>query len=241
MRLAAKVTTVVMEATSDYWKLFYYLMEDALPVMMVNAKAARNIPGRKADVSDAAWLAQLGARGLLRASFVPLEPIRQLRDLTRARTVAVQDRPREAQRLEKFLESSGIKLSDSVSNLMGASSRAMLSALIGGERDPQKLAELVNGVMRKRILELVEALKGRFQDHHAFICAMDLKRTDSLASGSRNSPPASTRRWNPCKRHGNSSPPPRGLHPRCRRHHRRNRGRHVQLLELRPPSGQGLS
>lgn len=180
MLVAAKVTTVVMEATSDYWRPFYYLFEDVLPVMLVNAKAARNIPGRKTDVSDAAWLAQLGAHGLLRASFVPPEPIRKLRDLTRARTLAIQDRVREIQRLEKFLESTGIKLSDSVSDLMGASSRAMLAALIDGERDPQKLAEMAKGVMRKRIPELIEALTGRFQDHHAFICSMHLDRIDSL-------------------------------------------------------------
>lgn len=92
MLVAGKVTTVVMEATSDYWKPFYYLFEDVLPVMLVNARAARNIPGRKTDVSDAAWLAQLGAHGLLRACFVPPAPVRELRDLTRARTVAVQDR-----------------------------------------------------------------------------------------------------------------------------------------------------
>ena len=97
------VTTVVMEATSDYWKPFFYLLEETLPVMLVDAKAARNIPGRKTDVSDAAWLAQLGAHGLLRASFVPPEPIRELRDLTRARAVATRDRTREIQRLEKFL------------------------------------------------------------------------------------------------------------------------------------------
>jgi len=109
MLVAAKVTTVVMEATSDYWKPFYYLMEDLLPVMLVNAKAARNIPGRKTDVSDASWLAQLGAHGLLRPCFVPPQPIRVLRDLTRARTIATQDRTREVQRLEKFLESTGLK------------------------------------------------------------------------------------------------------------------------------------
>ena len=145
MLLAAKVTTVVMEATSDYWKPFYYLLEDVLPVMLVNAKAARNIPGRKTDVSDAAWLAQLGAHGLLRPCFVPPPPIRILRDLTRARTIATQDRTREVQRLEKFLESTGIKLSDYVSDLMGVSSRAMLEALINGERDPQVLANLAKG------------------------------------------------------------------------------------------------
>lgn len=180
MLVAARVTTVLMEATSDYWRPFYYLFEDVLPVMLVNAKAARNIPGRKTDVSDAAWLAQLGAHGLLRPCFVPPEPIRKLRDLTRARTLAIQDRTREVQRLEKFLESTGIKLSDSVSDLMGVSSRAMLAALIDGERDPQKLAELAKGVMRKRIPELVEALTGRFGDHHGFICSMHLDRIDSL-------------------------------------------------------------
>ena len=112
MLVAAQVTTVVMEATSDYWRPFYYRFEDVLPVMLVNAKAARNIPGRKTDVSDASCLAQLGAHGLLRPCFVPPEPIRQLRDLTRARSLAVQDRTREVQRLEKFLESTGLKLSE---------------------------------------------------------------------------------------------------------------------------------
>jgi transposase len=110
------------------WKPFFYLLEDTLPVMLVNAKAARNIPGRKTDVSDAAWLAQLGAHGLLRASFVPPEPIREPRDLTRTRAIATHDRTREIQRLERFLEGSGIKLSSAVSDLTGVSSRAMLEA-----------------------------------------------------------------------------------------------------------------
>ena len=134
------VTAVVMEATSDYWKPFFYLMEETLPVVLVNAKAARNIPGRKTDVSDAAWLAQLAAHGLLRASFIPPEPIRELRDLTRTRSIVTRDRTREVQRLEKFLEGSGIKLSSVVSDLTGVSSRAMLEALVNGERDPQVLA-----------------------------------------------------------------------------------------------------
>lgn len=180
MLIAEKVTTVVMESTSDYWKPFYYLLEDSLPLVLVNAKAARNIPGRKTDVSDSAWLAQLGAHGLLRACFVPPPPIRELRDLTRARTIATQDRTRECHRLEKFLESTGIKLSSSVSDLLGVSSRAMLDALINGERDPGKLAELARGTMRRRIPELTEALNGRFAEHHAFICRMHLERIDSL-------------------------------------------------------------
>ena len=177
-----QVTVVVMEATSNYWKPFYYLMEDSLPVMLVNARDARNIPGRKTDVSDAAWLAQLAAYGLLRGSFVPPEPVRDLRDLTRARALAVQDRTREIQRMEKFLEGSGIKLSSVVSNLSGASSRAILAALVAGERSPEKLAELAKGRLRSKIPALVEALNGRFREHHAFIVSLHLKRIDEFTN-----------------------------------------------------------
>lgn len=173
------VTTVVMEATSDYWKPFFYLFEETLPVMLVNAKAARNIPGRKTDVSDAAWLAQLAAHGLLRASFIPPEPIRDLRDLTRARAIATRDRTREIQRLEKFLEGSGIKLSSVVSDLTGVSSRAMLEALIQGERDPEVLAGLARGTLRSRIPALIDALTGRFKAHHAFMARLHLDQIDA--------------------------------------------------------------
>jgi transposase len=173
------VTTVVMEATSDYWKPFFYLLEETLPVMLVNAKAARNIPGRKTDVSDATWLAQLAAHGLLRASFVPPEPIRELRDLTRARALATRDRAREIQRLEKFLESSGIKLSSVVSDLTGVSSRDMLEALINGERNPNVLAAMARGTMRSKIPALVDALTGRFKPHHAFMARLHLDQIDA--------------------------------------------------------------
>lgn len=173
------VTTVVMEATSEYWKPFFYLLEETLPVMLVNAKAARNIPGRKTDVSDAAWLAQLAAHGLLRASFVPPEPIRELRDLTRARAIATRDRAREIQRLEKFLESSGIKLSSVVSDLTGVSSRDMLEALINGERNPNVLAGMARGTMRSKIPALVDALTGRFKPHHAFMARLHLDQIDA--------------------------------------------------------------
>lgn len=176
---AQQVTTVVMEATSDYWKPFYFLMEDRLPVILVNARQARNIPGRKTDVSDAAWLAQLGAHGLLRASFVPPEPVRQLRDLTRARAIAVRDRARQVQRLEKFLESTGIKLSAVASELTGASSRAMLDALVAGERDPQVLASLAKGMLRNKIPQLVDALHGRFTEHRAFMVTQYLIQIDT--------------------------------------------------------------
>lgn len=174
-----RVTTVVMEATGDYWKPFYFLMEDSLPVMLVNAKQARNIPGRKTDVSDAAWLAQLAAHGLLRASLVPPEPVRQLRDLTRARTIATRDRTRVEQRLEKFLESSGIKLSAVVSELTGVSGRLMLEALADGERDPAVLASHAKGVLRNKIPQLEDALVGRFTEHHAFMVREHLTQIDA--------------------------------------------------------------
>jgi transposase len=177
--LAQRVTTVVMEATSDYWKPFYYVMEDKLPVMLVNAKHARNIPGRKTDVSDAAWLAQLGAHGLLRASFIPPEPVRHLRDLTRARSMAARDRVRIVQRLEKFLESSGVKLSAVATDLTGVSARAMLEALVTGERDPKVLADLAKRTLRHKIPALIEALQGRFTEHHAFMVSRYLAQLDT--------------------------------------------------------------
>ncbi|TFD44803.1 IS110 family transposase [Cryobacterium frigoriphilum] len=175
----AHVTVVVMEATSDYWKPFYFLMEESLPVMLVNAKHAKNMPGRKTDVSDATWLAQLVAHGLLRASFVPPKPIRELRDLTRARVTLVGDRTRDVQRLEKMLESSGIKLSSVVANITGVSSRLMLTALIQGVRDPAVLAEFAQRRMRSKIPELVEALTGRFTEHHAYLAQLHLDQIDA--------------------------------------------------------------
>jgi transposase len=133
-----KVTVAVMESTSDYWRPFYYVLEADLEVLLVNAHDVKNVPGRKTDVSDAAWLADLGAHGLLRASFVPPEPIRQLRDLTRARTHITQGRTREIQRLEKLLESAGIKLSSVATDITRVSGRLMLQALIdsNGRRRP---------------------------------------------------------------------------------------------------------
>jgi transposase len=178
-----RVSCVVIESTSDYWKPFYYLLEDQqLPVMLVNAKAARNVPGRKTDVSDAAWLADLGAHGLIRASFVPPAPIRLLRDLTRARTIIVRARTKEIQRLEKLLEDAGIKLSAVASNIVGVSGRAMLEALIAGERDPAVLADLAKQRLRHKIPALTEALRGRFSEHHAFMARLYLDRIDAHAA-----------------------------------------------------------
>jgi transposase len=147
--------------------------------MLVNARDARNVPGRKSDVSDAAWLADLGAHGLVRASFVPPPPIRELRDLTRARTVITRERSREAQRLEKLLEDAGIKLSSVATDITGASSRRMLEALINGQRDPTAIADLVHWRMRPKIPALIEALTGRFSEHHRFMTRLFLDRIDA--------------------------------------------------------------
>ena len=181
--IGEEVTLVVMEATSDYWKPFYYLLEDGpFEVMLVNARHVKNLPGRKTDVSDAAWLADLGAHGLVRGSFVPPAPIRQLRDLTRARTMITRDRAREIQRLEKLLEDAGIKLSSVASDISGVSGRLMLAALIEGERDPVVLADLAKRRLRSKIPELVEALTGRFGEHHAFLARVHLDLIDQHTS-----------------------------------------------------------
>lgn len=177
--LVEQVSCVVMEATGDYWKPFYYLLEDAgFEVLLVNARQVKNLPGRKTDVSDATWLAQLGAHGLVRGSFVPPEPVRQLRDLTRARTALTRERGREIQRLEKLLEDAGIKLSSVASEITGVSGRAMLEALIAGQRDPEALADLARRRLRSKIPALTEALTGRFTEHHAFLARVHLDVID---------------------------------------------------------------
>lgn len=180
--IESQVTLVVMEATSDYWRAPFYLLEDELNVILVNAAHAKGLPGRKTDVADAAWLCQLGECGLLKASFVPPEPIRELRDLTRYRATLAAGRTREASRLEKELEDAGIKLSAVATNILGASSRAMLQALIDGEQDVHVLAELAKTRMRGKIPDLVQALNGDFREHHAFLCRMHLERIDQITA-----------------------------------------------------------
>jgi transposase len=177
-----RVTLVVLEATGDYWRGAYYLLEDDLNMMLVNAAHAKGLPGRKTDVCDSAWLCQLGECGLLKASFVPPEPIRRLRDLTRYRTTLVAERTREAARLEKELEDAGVKLSSVASNILGVSGRAMLTALIEGGQDAQAMADLAKGRMRPKIPALVEALTGHFGEHHAFLCRLHLERIDQISA-----------------------------------------------------------
>jgi transposase len=177
-----KVTRVVMEATGDYWKPFYYLLEGGpYELVLANPLKVRNLPGRKSDPKDAAWLADLGAHDLVDPSFVPPPAIRELRDLTRARTALVQERTREWQRMEKLLEDAGIKLSLVASRLTLVSTRRMLDALAAGERDPAVLAELALGKLRNKIGLLNEALFGRFNDHHQFMVGLHLAVIDALA------------------------------------------------------------
>src|SRR5437763_5881534 len=178
------VTRVVMEATSDYWKPVFYLLEAAgFEVWLVNAKDVKHLPGRpKTDAIDAVWLCKVAERGMLRPSFVPPEPIRLLRDLTRYRIDLVGERGREKNRVEKLLEDAQIKLSVVVSDLFGVSGRAMMAALIAGERDPAVLAGLARGSMRSKTARLTEALTGRFTAHHAFLLTQMLHRIDAITA-----------------------------------------------------------
>jgi transposase len=169
------VTEVVMEATGSYWKPVWYVLEERpFELMLVNARHVKILPGRKSDVLDAEWLAELLEHGLLRGSFVPPVALRELRDLTRYRKRLVQAHTSEGQRIEKTLEDAGIKLGSVASEVLGVSGRAMLGALCAGQRDPQVLAQLAKGRMRTKIPELRQALRGRFGDHHALIIGLAL-------------------------------------------------------------------
>ena len=177
-----RVTRVVMEATSDYWKPPFYVLEAAgFETWLVNGRDVKNLPGRpKTDVLDAVWLCKVAERQMLRPSFVPPPPIRELRDLTRYRSDQVAIRTAEKQRVEKLLEDAQIKLSSVVSDIFGVSGRDMLTALLAGERDPQRLAELARGRMRAKLATLKEAFTGRFGDHHAFLLGKMLTRIDHI-------------------------------------------------------------
>jgi len=179
-----QVEAVAMEATSDYWKpVFYLLEEEGFTCWLLNARHVKNVPGwPKTDKLDAVWLAKVVERGMCRPSLVQPRPIRRLRDLTRYRRALVRERTRERQRLEKLLEDAQIKLDTVVSDLLGVSGRLMLAALIAGERNPGVLAELARGRLRGKLPALREALTGHFSDHHAVLCTAMLARIDALAS-----------------------------------------------------------
>ena len=174
------VTQVTMEATGVYWKPVWAVLEDDFELLLVNARHVKQVPGRKTDVSDAAWLCQLAEAGLLRASFVAPKPIRALRNLTRYRKTQIQERAREANRLHKALEDTGIKLDCVATDILGKSGRAMLDALVAGTTDPEVLAELARGRLRAKIPVLREALEGRFDHLHAVWIGAILNHLDFL-------------------------------------------------------------
>ena len=177
---AHAVTHVAMESTGVYWKAVYYVLEEAFTCLLVNPAHMAQVPGRKTDVQDCAWIAQLLEHGLLRGSFVPPAPIRDLRDLTRYRKALIQDRSRAVNRLHKVLEDAGIKLAAVASDVLGVSGRAMLAGLVGGTTDPGLLAELARGALRKKLPALRDALAGRFRPHHAVLVSHLLAHIDYL-------------------------------------------------------------
>ena len=220
------VTRVGMESTGCYWKPVWQLLEDQVECWLLNAAHLHNVPGRKTDVADAAWVAQLVEHGLVRPSFVPPRPIRELRELTRYRKTQIQERTREVQRLDKVLQDAGIKLSSVATDVLGVSGRAMLEALVAGTHDPELLAALAKGRLRAKLPALREALAGRFRtDHHGLLVAQILAHVDYLDEAIATLSariqqliarmPSRWRCWTPFP--GSTSAPPRSSWPRSAR------------------------
>jgi transposase len=174
------VTTVALESTGVYWRPVYYTLEDAFALLLVNMQHLSHVPGRKTDVSDSEWLAQLLECGLLRSSLVPPPAIRELRDLTRYRKHQIAERTQEINRLHAVLQDAGVKLTSVLTNLMGVSGRAMLHALVAGTTDPVVLAELARGRLRSKLPALRQALQGRFRAHHALLVSHILSKVEYL-------------------------------------------------------------
>jgi len=174
------VTHVAMEATGVYWKPVWHLLEGDFELILANAQHIKNVPGRKTDVSDAGWIADLLAHGLIRSSFVPPAPIQELRDLTRTRKQLVREVSQHSSRIQKVLEDANLKLGSVLSDVLGKSGRAILQALIKGETDPEKLADLALGTARKKRAELIEALHGRIRPHHRGLLKVHLELVTAL-------------------------------------------------------------
>ena len=177
---AHQVTHVAMESTGVFWKPVYYVLEARFTVLLVNAAHIKQVPGRKTDVRDCQWIAELLEHGLLRGSFVPPPVIRDLRELTRYRRTQIQERTRVANRLHKVLQDANVKLSNVTHHVLGVSGRAMLDALVAGTTDPDVLADLARGQLRKKLPALRQALTGRFRAHHAFLLGQILAHLDYL-------------------------------------------------------------
>jgi transposase len=173
-------THVALEATGVYWKPVWHMLDGDFTLVLANAQHIRNVPGRKTDVSDAAWIADLLAHGLIRSSFVPPAPIQALRDLTRTRKQLVREVAQHTLRLQKILEDANLKVASVLSSIVGKSGRAMLDALVAGETDPERLADLAQGTARKKRAALVEALRGHVTTHHRGLLKVHLQLIDAL-------------------------------------------------------------
>jgi transposase len=173
-------THVAMEATGIYWKPVWHVLEDSFELVLANAAHVKNVPGRKTDVNDATWLADLHAHGLIRASFVPEQPIQELRSLMRTRKQLMRETSRHVQRLQKTLEEANVKLTETVSDIVGQSGRAILWALANGETNPEKLADLAQGKMRAKLPQLRIALRGTVTPNHRFLLRLHLQQVDAL-------------------------------------------------------------
>jgi len=176
----SECTHAAMESTGVYWKPVWHVLEDSLTLVLANAMHIRNVPGRKTDVNDATWIADLLAHGLIRGSFVPPAPVQAMRDLTRTRKQLVREVAQHTQRLQKTLEDANVKLASFVSDILGMSGRAILDAIANGETDPEKLADLTTGRLKASRAELVESLRGSVGDHHRFLLRLHLDQIDSL-------------------------------------------------------------
>jgi transposase len=173
-------THVAMESTGVYWKPVWHILEGSFELVLGNAMEIRNVPGRKTDVKDAAWIADLLAHGLIRASFVPPSPVREMRDLTRTRKQLVREITQHTQRIQKVLEDANLKITGLITNILGSSGRAILDAIISGQSDPTALAALAKGRLRAKHARLVEALHGRITSHHRFLLRLHLGQIDAL-------------------------------------------------------------
>jgi transposase len=173
-------THVAMEATGVYWKPVWHVLDTGITLVLANAMHIRNVPGRKSDMNDATWIADLLAHGLIRSSFVPPAPIQELRDLTRTRKQLMGEIARHTLRIQKTLEDANLKLTQVMSDMMGTSGRAILSALVAGETDPERLADLTMGRLRAARADLIDALHGRVTDHHRFMIQLHLTQVDAL-------------------------------------------------------------
>jgi len=178
--MAHGCTHVAMEATGVYWKPVWHVLEEHVTLVLANAMHIRNVPGRKSDMTDATWIADLLAHGLIRSSFVPPAPIQELRDLTRTRRQLVHEVARHVLRIQKTLEDANLKLTQVMSDIVGVSGRAILTALIAGETDPDRLADLTRGRLKATRADLLDALHGRVTDHHRFMIKLHLTQIDAL-------------------------------------------------------------